>query len=75
MSEQLPRFIVGEVSKNWCAGEEDEPGSGLLAQRFEAMVNHNFARGYRLLSFELHRLMTGPDDMNETLIAVFERTT
>lgn len=67
------RFIVAEVSKNWIDGRELHPGSGLLAQRFEHVINHNDARGYRLLTFQIHRAMTGPDELNETIIAVFER--
>jgi hypothetical protein len=67
------RFIVGEVSKNWQRGLEAVPGSGLLAQRFEQMIEHNQARGYRLFQFQLHRTMVNFDEMNETIIAVFER--
>ena len=67
------RFIVAEVSKNWIAGREVTPGSGLIAQQFERLIAHNCARGYRLLTFHLHRLMTQPDELNETIIAVFER--
>lgn len=64
-------FIVAEISKNWIAGRSASPL--LLAQQFEIAINHNAARGYRLLSFELHRLIVGPDAMNETIVAVFER--
>jgi hypothetical protein len=64
------RFIVAEVSKNWTNGRELEPG--LLAQRFEHIIEVNRQRGYRLQSFSLHRLQTGPTEMNETIIAVFE---
>jgi RimJ/RimL family protein N-acetyltransferase len=67
------RFIVSEVSKNWIAGREVTPGSGLIAEQFERVIAHNHARGYRLLTFHLHRLMTKPDEMNETIIAVFQR--
>jgi hypothetical protein len=67
------RFIVAELSKNWIAGLETAPGSGLLAEQFEIVIAHNHARGYRLLQFQLHRLMTGRDELNETIIAVFER--
>ena len=55
-------FIVSEISKNWRGGAEVTPGSGLLAQQFEKAIAHNHARGYRLLQFQLHRLMTGPAD-------------
>lgn len=65
------QFIVAEVSKNW---NKDSPASDLVCQRFEHVINHNLQRGYRLHSFTLHRLMTEPDCLNETIIAVFERT-
>ena len=65
-----PHFIVAEVSKNWPADHRDP---GLLCQRFEEVVNVNLKRGYRLQSFTLHRLMTSPDELNETIIAVFEQ--
>ena len=68
------RFIVAEVSKNWIAGQELTPGSGLIAEQFERVIAHNYARGYRLLTFSLHRLMTTPEQLNETIVAVFERT-
>jgi hypothetical protein len=67
------RFIVAELSKNWIGGQELTPGSGLLAEQFERVIATNHARGYRLLTFQLHRLMTKPDELNETIIAVFER--
>lgn len=69
----LGRFIVAEVSKNWADGEELHPEMGLIAQRFEHIINVNAARGYKLLTFSLHRLMTSPNEMNETIVAVFER--
>ena len=69
----MTMFIVAEISKNWIAGREYTPGSGLLAEQFEDVINHNAARGYRLRQFQLHRMMTGRDELNETIIAVFER--
>lgn len=75
------RFIVGELSKNWIDGSPCEP-SGTLSQQFERMLAVNHERGYRLLSFRLHRLTVAlhqhpndpfqPQGLNETLIAVFE---
>lgn len=64
-------FIVAEVSKNWVNGEELEPG--LLSERFEIIIEVNRQRGYRLYQFELNRMWTGPGELNETIIAVFER--
>lgn len=72
MSDDEP-IIVAEVSKNWRQGLEVTPGSGLIAQQFERVCVVNYGRGYRLRSFQLHRMMTGPDALNETIIAVFER--
>jgi hypothetical protein len=66
-------FIVAEVSKNWIDGREVTPGSGLLAQQFERVINTNEQRGYELVSFQLHRMMTRPDELNETIIAVFKQ--
>lgn len=65
-------FIVAEVSKNWIAGSEVTP-TGPLSFQFDCVINVNAARGYRLVTFQLHRLLTGSDTMNETIIAVFER--
>jgi hypothetical protein len=67
------RFIVAEVSKNWLRGEPFFPDTMLLAQQFEVVINTNYQRGYRLHSFSLHRLHVTSDEMNETIIAVFER--
>ena len=66
-------FIVAEVSKNWRDGVETTPGTGLLSQQFERVINVNYARGYVLHSFQLHR-ETWPDgSLNETIVAVFQR--
>lgn len=67
-----PRFIVAEVSKNWVRDNEATI-PWLLSQQFEQIVNVNYGRGYRLHSFTLHRLALSPDEMNETIIAVFEK--
>lgn len=64
----MDRFIVGEVSKNWPSPDPARP----ICTLFEGLINTNLARGYRLHSFTLHRLMTG-EHLNETIIAVFER--
>lgn len=69
------RFIVAEVSKNWIDGAELHPEKGLITQQFEAVINRNAARGYKLVSFSLHRMMTRPNEMNETIVAVFELLT
>jgi hypothetical protein len=37
------------------------------------VIERNLRRGYRLHSFNMHRLMTRPEELNETIIAVFER--
>jgi len=68
------RFIVAEVSKNW---PEEEPLEGqrrLLAERFEDVINKNYARGYGLVDWRYDRIV-GPRKgcLNETIVAVFER--
>lgn len=73
MTAASDRFIVAEISKNWIDGWERTPGSGLLATQFEMVIAHNLERGYRLVQFQVDRLMTGPRELNETIIAVFER--
>lgn len=65
------RFIVAEISKNW--PEEDMPGGPrFLGQRFEAVINRNWARGYSLHSWHVNRIWRSADELNETIIAVFE---
>jgi hypothetical protein len=66
-------FIVAEISKNWRNGSEVVPGSGLVAQTFERIINVNFQRGYVLHSFQVDRRMVRPDELNETVIAVFRK--
>lgn len=61
--------IVAEVSKNWILGEE--PQSPLLSQEFERVILVNLERGYVLRTFQLHRVLTSPKVLNETIIAVF----
>lgn len=67
-----PRFIVGEVSCSYIGGVPVSPVAP-IARSFEMLVNVNHDRGYRLVSFSLHRLMTRPDELNETILAVFEQ--
>jgi hypothetical protein len=69
---ESPRFIVAEVSKNWRDGQEVTP-TGPLAVQFERVINVNAARGYVLRQFQVHRMLITPTEMNETVIAVFER--
>jgi len=78
--EPTPKFIVGEVSKNWVRTGtvralewvplKDGP---VIAQWFEQMIAANDARGYALHSWHINRVMIGPDLMNETLVAVFQQ--
>ena len=69
----MDRFIVAEVSKNWVRNQPLIQGSRTISQTFEDVVNVNHERGYRLHSFTMHRLQMGNDEMNETIIAVFEK--
>jgi hypothetical protein len=57
MATELRPFIVAEISKNWIDGKgvvDDMP----IAVLFERVIETNTRRGYRLHSFQLHRLMT-----------------
>lgn len=65
-------FIVAEISKNWINGFSASPL--LLCQQFERAIEHNRLRGYRLHSFQLHQVRITDNELNETIIAVFERT-
>ena len=69
----MDRFIVAEVSQNWHDGAPTRHEGLLLSQQFERVINVNDGRGYRLVSFTVSHVMTSPDDLTETLIAVFER--
>lgn len=67
-------FHVAEISKNYeRGGATFTPPT--LAEQFEQVIATKLQEGYRLHSFQLHRLLTGPDSMNETIIAVFEAPT
>lgn len=70
-------FIVAEVSKNWNRVETTAPGvfqpSDFVRAKFEEIINVNWRRGYLLHSWHLHRLMTSPEVLNETIVAVFRR--
>jgi hypothetical protein len=71
MADQL--FIVAEVSKNW--PENDHDGMPrLLSERFEAVIERNLQRGYRLHSWRLSQWSPEPGYLNETIIAVFTRS-
>jgi hypothetical protein len=69
----MSRFIVAEVSKNWVEGEPFLPETELIANQFEMVIQRNLERGYKLHSFSLHRLLISPTEMNETIVAVFEK--
>jgi hypothetical protein len=67
----MERFVVAEISKSWIRGRPVNDGP-LLCELFERVINRNLIRGYRLDTFSLHRFMVSSDEMNETIIAVFE---
>ena len=73
-----PRFIVAEITKNWpesgeiLTTEAMRNPPRLLAQRFEACINHNWEKGYRLVSWKLSQIGDIEVCYIETIIAVFE---
>ncbi len=74
MNDDQPRFIVGEVSKNWAPGPAEQPDRPTISQLFEDVIQDAFRRGYILHSW---RLATVEDHtygmINETIVAVFEK--
>lgn len=64
----MQRFIVAEVSKKWT---NQTPVNDLLCQRFEAIININSERGYRLIDWKISSVIV-EGDLNETIIAIFE---
>lgn len=71
--EEIPHFIVAEISKTWHR-EDVQPAEGWIARLFEQVIEVNLCRGYRLLTFQLDRCVINADELNETIVAVFERT-
>lgn len=69
----MPRFIVSECSKNWQHGVPLSNEWRNIGQQFEHVINVNFQRGYKLVTFQ-HSMSV--DHVNgvmvETIIAVFE---
>lgn len=68
MTEQHPRYIVSEISKNWRRDQDGEPISMLFAD----VLEHNAAKGYVMVEFRFDRVVLSPDEINETLIVVFQ---
>lgn len=64
--------IVAEISKNWRNGSPVNLDPQPIATLFEWVIEMNRQRGYRLHSFQLHQVMTAPDMLTETIVAVFE---
>jgi hypothetical protein len=62
------RFIVAEITKNWSS---ETPISNLIGQQFEAVINTNDARGYKLIDWKINTVING-EVMTETIIAIFE---
>lgn len=83
MAVTLPAVIVAEISKNWSkqtASDTHDYGDWvpvtqgpLLSQLFEHVIEANRQRGYQLVTFDVSRVVTEPGELNETIIAVFQR--
>lgn len=61
------QFIVAEITKNWT---NETPVSELLSQKFEAVININASRGYRLIDWRFNAVVN-KDTLTETIIAIF----
>lgn len=68
-----PAFTVDEVATVWPKPWPVRPGE-LLTAKFEDLIEQHRQRGYRLHSWQLHRLVLPEDRLNETIVAVFQRT-
>ena len=69
-----PRFIVGEVSKNWLPdGAVAQPDRPTISMLFEEVIQDAVSRGYQLHSWHLSTVEDHSYGMiNETIVAVFE---
>lgn len=85
----LPPTIVAEITKVWPLDEDGDPAapatSSLLSARFEIVIEHNRARGYRLRDWRMTSVVVPgsrepgsclyvPPQICETIVATFERT-
>ena len=66
----MNKFIVAEASKSWVAGMLP---TETLSQRFEAIINLNHNRGYKLTDWKLSQVCNDAV-LTETIIAIFEKT-
>lgn len=66
----MNKFIVAEVSKNW---DKQTPVAELLSQKFEEVINVNSERGYKLIDWKISSVVS-EGVLNETIIAIFEKT-
>jgi predicted transcriptional regulator len=64
----MNRFIVAEVTKNW---DKDTPPTDLISQKFEAVINVNHERGYKLIEWKYNTVVNG-DYLTELIIAIFQ---
>lgn len=65
----MGKFIVAEISKSWVAGQEV---ADLLSHKFEAVINFNDQRGYKLVDWKLGQASNG-DVFTETIVAIFQK--
>lgn len=63
------KFIVAEVTKSWKSGD---PVAETISQQFEAIINFNHGRGYKLTEWKLGQVCNA-DVFTETIIAIFEK--
>lgn len=64
----MDRFIVAEITKNW---NENTLIHDLIGQKFEAVININYKRGYNLSEWNLTSVIKD-GTLIETIIAIFE---
>ena len=67
---QKAHRIVAEITHNWTSKKSDLD-KPLLSQQFEAVIQKNAERGYDLDGWQFHQVMTTPNALCKTIIAVF----
>lgn len=72
--QQRQKMIVAEVSKTWTSADHVKKVDTrtTLSGQFERVIEVNLERGYHLQSWRMSQIMTGPEVMTETIIAVFK---
>ena len=64
----LQKFIVAEITKSW---DRATPVNNIISQQFEAVINTNMSRGYKLIDWRFN-VFANNGHVSETIVAIFE---